>query len=558
MKPQRTVRTSRSTVVGLLTGVVTVSALLLGVGGVTAATTTADTLTTTALTTTEVGPTAVTTTTVPVATTTSATGQPGTTTRTTTRTTTTTRTYCDPAPPRGEFVSATSTSLTFSYTSYGSVCGRTDPTQVVVGTAPNGPGVASAYGSASSGTIVVTGLTPGTWYYFVVRGGGSPFSNSWTGPVNTLAEGTGTVSPSPCTLPPAGGLTMSRLAVPEGYLQPQVTAIGNSGVVIGSALTPAGQRHALRWDRTGVVTDLGGLPEGTGSWASDINDRGVIAGSAYVASTETHAVTWSPGGQITDLGTLPGGTGSTAIGIARDGTVLGNATDAAGRNRAVAWNPRGRIRVLDLAGGTSSRASQSNEAGMVVGSITGPSDTDVVASTRVLWDSRGRAHRITVDPQLGYFSVAALNNRGTVTGSSPALTWSVRTGVRLLPMPEGETAHPEDINDTGTVVGTRWSGTSQVLRWDAAGTLTVLALPAGATSGSARAVNNAGAVLGSVTLGIAQHGVIWDGDGPPTDLGGVTTCDTSNPTAMNERGDVIGTVRLSGRLATVPVVWRKG
>jgi hypothetical protein len=96
-------------------------------------------------------------------------------------TTTTTRPTiaCDPAPPQATLQSATTTSLTFAFSSPGAVaCDGNGITRVLVfadAAHSRLAGQAASAAGATSGTLTVTGLDPDTTYYPTVRLSTSPF-----------------------------------------------------------------------------------------------------------------------------------------------------------------------------------------------------------------------------------------------------------------------------------------------------------------------------------------------------------------------------------------------
>lgn len=110
--------------------------------------------------------------------------------------------------------------------------------------------------------------------------------------------------------------------------------INNSGQIVGQnsdeAISLVG--HATSW-KNGVATDLGSLGGGAdvrdfGSAAKGVNDRGVIVGwstteGVSFAGTPVHAVLWNGTGTLRDLGTLPGDTSSEALKINLFGQVIG-------------------------------------------------------------------------------------------------------------------------------------------------------------------------------------------------------------------------------------------
>lgn len=100
-----------------------------------------------------------------------------------------------------------------------------------------------------------------------------------------------------------------------------VSAMNESGVVVGTSMAPVGIPHAYMYSH-GVMTDLG-TPDGFGSDASAINNSGDIVGGMWelVSFGAYHAFLYS-GGMLHDLGTL-GGLTAAARGINDSGLVVG-------------------------------------------------------------------------------------------------------------------------------------------------------------------------------------------------------------------------------------------
>lgn len=85
-------------------------------------------------------------------------------------------------------------------------------------------------------------------------------------------------------------------------------SINDHGQVVGgsTACTPSGQpesQHAFLWEN-GKMSDLGVLPQGTGSKARAINEKGQVVGVCSVKDG-CHAFLWQRG-KMRDLGTLGG------------------------------------------------------------------------------------------------------------------------------------------------------------------------------------------------------------------------------------------------------------
>lgn len=122
---------------------------------------------------------------------------------------------------------------------------------------------------------------------------------------------------------------------PDGFaigINDQGEMAGASGtcstlnVISGFYVSPV---HALLWQNSGTVTDLGSLGGKFGNQAHQINNRGQVVGSSDLAGdTVFHAFVWSPTTGMKDLGTLPNDTYSVALGINDAGVVTGVSIDS--------------------------------------------------------------------------------------------------------------------------------------------------------------------------------------------------------------------------------------
>jgi probable HAF family extracellular repeat protein len=160
------------------------------------------------------------------------------------------------------------------------------------------------------------------------------------------------------------------------------------------------------------VRDLGVLPGGNHSTASDINDLDDVVGTSGTA-TGDHAVLWTNAGGMIDLGTLPGDTASEATAINNNTVVIGYSKGAQG-TRAFLWTQTDGIQPLGvLPGGTSSRALGINNSDVVVGTSTSASGDRAFVWTR---DAGMRDLNTEASLPLGVvlLEAPAINNRGQI------------------------------------------------------------------------------------------------------------------------------------------------
>lgn len=214
--------------------------------------------------------------------------------------------------------------------------------------------------------------------------------------------------------------------------------------------------------------------------------------------------------------------------------------------------------VLDVPG-TGAAAHRISEAGVVVGTT---------------YDEAGRSHafrwqagQATVLDGLAEDSDAVdVNEHGQVLvrtfrddGTTGAVLWEADGSVVDVAPSSGST-YAWDIDDQGRVaveLVDPWTEMSQAALWQA-GELTPLPdNGAGSYVGQSGALNERGEVVGTIEAadGSGPRAVVWRG-GQPTPLAVPSGVVASTADAVNERGDVLGSVRSS--TGSRAVVWEKG
>ncbi|WP_041939725.1 MULTISPECIES: HAF repeat-containing protein [Frankia] len=242
-------------------------------------------------------------------------------------------------------------------------------------------------------------------------------------------------------------------------------AVSPTGAVVGTSSTNSGTRHAVLWQGL-RPQDLGTLG-GPSSQASDVNAAGNIVGSGQTAAGQSHAAVWF-GGTSHDLGTL-GGPTSEAVAINDRGQIVGQSETADGHHHAALWDRGRAIDLGPLPGETTSRAVAINNAGQVLVSSYGPTNS------AFLWQAGQRTRLWAPD---GSVEATDLNDQGVVSGTVTAADGTTRAfrwrAGRLTELPTlgGNYANAGAVTPTGIILGTSHSATSplpQAVFWPAPG-----------------------------------------------------------------------------------------
>jgi len=275
--------------------------------------------------------------------------------------------------------------------------------------------------------------------------------------------------------------------------------VGDSGKMYGV------QTHAFSFT-SGKLVDLGTLPGGEYSSASDVNNKGSVVGESNTA-TNIHAFIWDSNNGMRDLGTLPGDSGSRAFGVNDSDQVVGYSSGALASVAFIWTKNAGMTSLGTLPGGDASEASDINNAGSVVG------DSSVKSGAKhaFVWTSGNGMQDLGTLPGDTMSKANRISNSGIVIGSSGganvshAFLWTSSGGMQNLGTLGGDSS-ALDLNNNGEVVGTSTAAMgAHAFHWSSSTGMqdlnTLISADYGVILTSAFGINNAGWILaiGAVT-----------------------------------------------------------
>jgi probable HAF family extracellular repeat protein len=381
---------------------------------------------------------------------------------------------------------------------------------------------------------------------------------------------------------------LGTLGGPLSNVTTGTQVINDKGIVVGGADTsipnPCTEpflcsddfiSHAFKW-QDGVMRDLGALPGGTNSFATELNSHGLIAGissngllNPFTGIEAFVATAWNDG-KVIDLGTL-GGSSSLPDGINERGQVVGVAqntvtdpvylADLIGfpsgtQWRAALWED-GVIRDLGTLGtGQEAFAVSINERGQIAGysfTNTTPNPTTGFPTVAGFSWQDSKMHELgSLGGTLSF--VFKNNNRGQVAGSSylpgdvayHAVLWTKGKATDLGIL-GGNNSQAVWLNDRGDVAGTSDTadGTFDAFLWRD-GVMTDLGRVAGDNCSLANYINSKGEVVGQSACRAdgVSHAFISENGGPAIDLNTLVSPGSGlrlvEAEYISDRGEVAG------------------
>jgi probable HAF family extracellular repeat protein len=282
---------------------------------------------------------------------------------------------------------------------------------------------------------------------------------------------------------------------------------------------PGFTRHAFLW-QNGQMQDLGLLPGGTYSWATDINEAGQVCGHADDASGAQHPVLYR-NGVLEDLGSP--GRGGEARGMNDLAEIAGYYVTDASDIHATFWSDA--TGLVDLTAET--KASQ----GLA---------EDVNGHTQVV----GWSHGTPCGGPSGF-----IGPRATLW-ENPGTGW---TATDLGTLGSACFSHAYDINEAGQVVGESggFGGTAVLWQKSSTGAWQIQSLGTlGGTYSQAHAINNRGQVVGQAQIsGGVYHAFLWQ-CGSLIDLNSRIPAGSgwvlNAATGINDLGEIVGYGKLNG------------
>ncbi|TVS07082.1 MAG: hypothetical protein EA423_04810 [Phycisphaerales bacterium] len=339
-----------------------------------------------------------------------------------------------------------------------------------------------------------------------------------------------------------------------------------AGIVAASGVGVVSAQPSYDIFNIGVVD-----PGDIGSQGLGVSPGGIAVGRSQGVSNQ--AFSWTEAGGLAPLPKLADRAFNVANGANNSGVVVGtaSATFFGSNPLPVMWVNRAIIQ-LDLPGSfTVGRANDVNSAGVTVGSVGGG-----IQETAVLWDASGSPVLVNTPTPGGATMRTAfrINDSGWIVGQGTdpdnaarnvGMVFDSFTGdsfeVGALPGDNGALAF--GVSNAGHVVGSSMlnQGSGRPFVWTQAGGMVEIPLPAGTSSGIARAVNSDGWVVG---IASGQFAVPFLFDGTTTYALGdlidpasgwdLLTNTSSGALGIAEDGSIVGTGVFDGDIRAFAMI----
>lgn len=326
----------------------------------------------------------------------------------------------------------------------------------------------------------------------------------------------------------AGQPTLVQLGTLGGS-ESAAFGMNNVGQVVGWARTTGdAERHAFVWDATSkMMTDLGKLSGDEASTARAINDSGLIVGTSeknvIAGSGEYHGFSVRADASPLVLSALPdlGGQQSWAAAINASGVIAGYAYDAVGEV-AVTWKDGVLTNIGNLSSAGRTRAYGINATGQVVGwqyTAMSGQPNDAFSYDQGAWTIIGGQASATQNAE-----VYAVNDSGAIagftsfpTGAWHAARWEQGQAIDCGVLPGDDYAGFYAINASGLAVGRSYTSDDTKSRAVLCSGTTLIDLdalagkPTGAVFWEARAINDAGDIVGTAQIDGTWQAVLLRG-----------------------------------------------
>jgi probable HAF family extracellular repeat protein len=274
------------------------------------------------------------------------------------------------------------------------------------------------------------------------------------------------------------------------------------------------------------VVDLGFLPGGGYSEGNAINAQGEVVGWASSPSGD-RAFLWR-NGVMTDLGVLPGHNRSRSYGINDFTQVVGFGWSVIGEDTGFLWQNGIMTEVAPLSGDPYSQAFAVNNLGHIVGASY-PTFTHGDYHAHAYIRTGATATHIADRTSIAY----AINDRGQVAGeaNARAFLWENGNYTELPMLPNAVGAAAYGINEAGHVVGkvTLPSGETRAVLWKEGQVIDL-------GPGRAMDINNNGIVVGPSFIWDSVNGYRLLSTLLPAGSGWTLR----NIRGINDRGEIVG------------------